>query len=231
MNKQTDTLVILDKIPVVLDFNAVAEKVRLRPGNERLKNVLTKMIETVTTLAKPKAMFKISRVLIQPDDIVVIEGVKLANHVLRVGFEKVETVYPFVSTCGEEVNSIDTPEEALSAYYLDSLKRMVLGCATKYLEARLKELSGFEVSRFSPGDLPGWDISHQPELFAIIGDVEKGIGVKLTGSSMMSPEKSVSGIFFPTAQKFEACALCTRKCTERKAPYDINLAKRLEVVR
>lgn len=72
-----------------------------------------------------------------------------------------------------------------------------------------------------------WPITQQKTLFAIFGNVEELIGVKLTDSCLMIPIKSVSGIFFPTIAKFESCMLCPRDvCPRRRAPYDLEMVKR-----
>ena len=65
-----------------------------------------------------------------------------------------------------------------------------------------------------------WPLAQQKPLFELIGDVEASIGVRLTPSLLMLPNKSVSGILFPTEVHFETCQLCTREdCPRRRAPY------------
>jgi hypothetical protein len=58
-------------------------------------------------------------------------------------------------------------------------------------------------------------------LFSLFGDVDNLIGVRLTAESLMIPNKSVSGICFPTEINFQSCQVCHReKCSGRKAPFD-----------
>ena len=53
---------------------------------------------------------------------------------------------------------------------------------------------------------------------------ENAIGVCLTDSMLMVPNKSVSGIRFPTEAAFESCQLCPRQgCPGRRAVYDPDL--------
>ncbi len=74
------------------------------------------------------------------------------------------------------------------------------------------------------GSAEVWPIAQQKQLFALFGDVEKLIGVKLTDNCWMAPEKSASGIIFPTEIKFETCQLCPReRCIGRQAPYNAGL--------
>jgi hypothetical protein len=76
----------------------------------------------------------------------------------------------------------------------------------------------------SPGSLKDWPITEQKILFSSLGDVESAVGVRLTGSFLMIPRKSVSGIYFPTEIPFLSCQLCPReKCPSRQAAYDRKL--------
>jgi len=64
-------------------------------------------------------------------------------------------------------------------------------------------------------------------LFALLGDATEAVGVRLLDSLLMTPTKSVSGIRFPTEERFESCQLCPRPdCPGRRAPYDATLYER-----
>ncbi len=83
----------------------------------------------------------------------------------------------------------------------------------------------------SPGSLNDWGIEEQSPLFSILGDVETAIGVRLNESFVMVPNKSLSGIYFPTEIQFYSCQLCHREnCPTRKAPYDEKLAREFGIV-
>jgi hypothetical protein len=65
-----------------------------------------------------------------------------------------------------------------------------------------------------------WPIGQQRQLFQLLGDVEASVGVRLTDSFLMTPNKTVSGILFPTDVPFVSCQLCTREnCPRRRAQY------------
>jgi hypothetical protein len=79
----------------------------------------------------------------------------------------------------------------------------------------------------APGSLTDWPLREQRPLFALLGDTEALVGVRLTDSCLMLPNKSVSGIRFPTEKHFESCQLCPRPdCPGRRAPYDADLYDR-----
>ena len=74
------------------------------------------------------------------------------------------------------------------------------------------------------GDADTWAIEQQRDLFSLFGNVFELIGVELTDSFLMIPNKSVSGILFPTEIDFRSCQVCHRKnCPSRSAPFDRRL--------
>jgi len=87
------------------------------------------------------------------------------------------------------------------------------------------------MSYMSPGSLKDWAIEEQRPLFSILGDVEVSIDVRLNENLVMIPNKSLSGIYFPTEIPFYSCQLCPRKdCPARKASYDEKLAREYGVL-
>ncbi|MBN1902577.1 hypothetical protein JW926_14730 [Candidatus Sumerlaeota bacterium] len=76
----------------------------------------------------------------------------------------------------------------------------------------------------SPGSLKDWPLEEQIPLFSLLGDTRESIGVSLTESLLMTPTKTISGIWFATEESFESCQLCPREeCPARRAPYDKDL--------
>jgi hypothetical protein len=71
------------------------------------------------------------------------------------------------------------------------------------------------------GDVDVWPIEQQKELFALLGDVKQQIGVELTDSYLMWPNKTISGIRFATQVDFRSCQVCRREnCSNRAAALD-----------
>lgn len=218
-------LKILDEIPVLLD----AEKVLQPPakgGDGRPRRIVSELLETVLPLARPRATYKVSRVTAKNGDEVTIDGVAFLGRVLSVHLDVGKEVYPFVSTCGRELDNVVLPkDDLLNRYYLDVIKGLVLASATDYLREHLRERCGGRVARISPGELEFWPISQQRPLFELLGPVEETIGVRLSENLTMSPAMSVSGIFFRD-DTFESCQLCAKPCKGRRMAYDGGLVAR-----
>ncbi len=220
---------VLNNIPVRLELEAVLERMRVRNRSKDIEKSIQELIEIARPIAKPKAVYEVSFIDNKNEDSVDIDGVRFTSHVLRVNLDKVGRVFPYVVTCGRELDEINIPSHEFLKYYcLDQIRETAVVLAREYLEDYLTRSYALEqISRMAPGSLADWPITQQKELFSIFGNVEDLIGVKLTDKCLMLPLKSVSGIYFPTKCKFESCQLCPREeCIGRRAPYDLDLVKK-----
>lgn len=219
---------ILDKIPFELDVEALLTRVHVKKESEDAEDI-QKLVKAVIPVINPKVVYEISYIQYKNYDKVDIGGVVFTSHILRVNLDKVERVFPFISTCGKELDEVDVlSDNFMRQFWMDTIKEMVLRIGINYFRDYLKRKYALgEISSMSPGAGPAdlWPIEQQKQLFSIFGDVESLIGVRLTDSFLMIPNKSVSGIIFSTEIKFETCKLCPReKCPGRKAPYDKNIS-------
>jgi len=220
---------VLNSIPVNIELEDVLKLLQLRKNYEHVTRTVQELIELVRPIANPKAVYEVSYVENKNEDSLYIGGIKFTSRVLRVNLDKVERVFPYVATCGRELETVAVPpNDVMKSYYLDTIKRAILNSARNYLEDYLtKNYALGQLSRMNPGSLEDWPITQQKELFSIFGNVEDFIGVKLTESLVMQPLKSVSGIFFPTEIRFESCQLCPREvCIGRRTAYDPDLIRK-----
>jgi len=218
-------LFFLDHIPFRIDAEAAAERLKVSRDGEDFR-FLEEMVREAEKTGVPKAVYRVSFPEGRTENSVVIEGVTFESRVLRVNLENVYRVFPYVVTCGEELELWSRKyTDPLLAYFADHIKQAVLSVSVNFLYGHIQKkycLSKF--SRMAPGSLSDWPIEQQRPFFEIMGNVKETIGVVLTESFLMLPSKSVSGIIFPTETAFESCMLCPReKCTGRRAPYDKNL--------
>lgn len=218
---------ILDDIPFELDLDTLLSTVHVDKESEDAKDIQD-LMETVAPVIKPKAIYEVSYIESREYDTVNIGGVAFTSRVLRVNLDQVERVFLYIATCGSEVDEIAIPsDDFMRPFWLDTIKGMALGASTKHLREYLNRKYALgKTSSMSPGagakDV--WPIEQQRHLFSVFGDVEGLIGVKLTDSFLMIPNKSVSGMYFPTEIRFESCQLCAREvCPGRRAPYDRDL--------
>ena len=227
---------VLNSIPIELRLEAVIKRMRLRNRSDNILGHIREMLDIARPIAKPKAVFDVAYIENKNGDSMEIGGVEFKSRVLRINLDKVERVFPYVVTCGRELDEIDIPStDFIKGYYLDQIKETAVVLARQYVEGYLKKRYALgQLSRMAPGAGAGddWPITQQKELFSLFGGrekVEELIGVRLTDSFLMVPIKSVSGIFFPTEIRFESCQICPREqCIGRRAAYDPEVVKKYQ---
>ena len=220
---------VFNNIPVDLETDKVLKFIGMRGGNQQIEEIVQELVEVARSVARPKVVYKVSYIDSKNGDTVTIDGVRFTSRVLRINLDQVERVFPYIATCGTELEEMAVPSsDVMKSFCFDAIKTMVVRSAITYLSNHLIEYYALDkMSRMSPGSLESWPLAQQKELFSLFGDTEELIGVRLTKSCVMVPLKSVSGIYFPTEIRFESCQLCPReKCIGRRASYDTELAKK-----
>ncbi|HUX75308.1 MAG TPA: vitamin B12 dependent-methionine synthase activation domain-containing protein [Anaerolineae bacterium] len=220
--------VVLDDIPFRIDLGLLMKKLHVREGHTYTDDV-ERLADEAQAIARPKALYKVAYIESRDDNAVVIDGITMNSRVLRVNLEQAHRVFPYVVTCGMELQEwADSIDDVLRRFWAETINEMALRVAIQVLNKHLAErYRPGRTSAMSPGSLGEWPIQAQRPLFALLGDPEEAIGVRLTDSLLMVPVKSVSGIRFPTEESFESCQLCPREgCPGRRAPYDKDLYDR-----
>jgi hypothetical protein len=217
---------VLRTIPFQVDFPALVQRMRLRDESSEIDE-LRHLVEEAESTAQPKAMYAVASIESKSERGVVINGTDLTSRVLRVNLDAVHRVFPFVATCGAELDGWGQASEdrLLHRFWADEIKELALRAAIAFLGDHLAaHYFPGKVSHMNPGSLADWPLRQQRPLFAVLGDPQEEIGVRLTDSLLMVPMKSVSGIIFPVEVTFESCQLCQmQRCPNRRAPYDAEL--------
>jgi hypothetical protein len=218
----------MDNIPFRMDTGQLHRSLRIKEGSEfaARPNLL---VDQARAIGRPKAHYEVAFIESRGDDHVMIDGVMLTSRVLRVNLEKAHRAFPFVATSGTELEEWSKSfDDLLEKYWVDAIKEMALRVALEHLTDHLiHRFQPGKIARMNPGSLPDWPLPEQRPLFALLGKGPEAIGIKLADSFLMTPIKSVSGIWFPTEESFESCQLCPReKCPGRRAPYDSDLYDR-----
>lgn len=219
---------VLNNLPFQIDLEQLAHQLRIKEGSNHLEK-LRRLAEQARAEGKPKAVYRMAYIEERTDDQVKINGVVLSSRVLRVNLDKAHRVFPYVATCGKELEDWSQGfTDLLEKYWADAIKEMAVKQTVRNLNGYLTEhFQPGNLSRMNPGSLPDWPLSEQKPLFSILGEAVREIGVQLTDHFLMLPVKTVSGIWFPTEESFESCRLCPRDgCPGRRAAYDQELYAR-----
>jgi hypothetical protein len=191
----------------------------------RLYGRIEEMYQEALKIAKPLALY----MPIAPelhDGTISLNGVKLKEPFVYKMLSDNDTVIPYVSTCGLELEewSQSFVDNMFEQFVADTMKEVFLDAVRDKLISEVQEKyfdAEKSISTINPGSLNEWPITGQRPLFEILGGVTGDIGVVLKDSLLMTPTKSVSGIIFQTDTAFHNCQLCPRvDCPGRTAPYE-----------
>ncbi len=218
----------LDGIAFDVRADSLAQTMRI-DGQPHYRERLARLVEEARAIARPRAMYRIAYIESKGDDEVVIDGVSLKSRVLRVNLEEAHRVFPFVATCGRELEAwARAIDDMLERFWADAIMeaalRAALGAFGEHLSTHVHP---GRTATMNPGSLADWPLEQQRELFRLLGNPREAIGVELTDTCLMVPIKSVSGLRFPREVAYENCQLCSRNpCPGRRAPYVPDLYER-----
>lgn len=214
--------VILDDVPIRLPQDELLKRLHLR-GDSPQAAELRSLVREAESIGRPRALCGVAYIDERGDDYVVIDDVRFSSRVLAVNLEGTHRVFPYLATCGAELEAwANGLDDILHRYWSEAIReaamRNAMAAVTDYLQETYRP---GETSRMSPGSLGDWPLEEQLPLFRLLGDTERTVGVCLTDSLLMVPTKTVSGIRFGAASSFESCMLCPRpSCPNRRAPHD-----------
>jgi hypothetical protein len=214
----------LKDIPFTLDTETLMEAYRIKPGSHQA-DAFQVLVSKVQEKARPKVLYRSFYIDEKADDAITLDGVRFTSRALRHNLDSAERVFVYIATCGTEVGTLAELDPGIRwKTWLFFLQNTLLEKAVGHLKEdvrsryRIKKLASMNPGS---GDAGVWPLSQQKDLFALLGDVEASIGVKLTDGCMLMPAVSVSGILFPTTVDYENCRLCRREnCPGRKAPFN-----------
>lgn len=178
------------------------------------------LLRRITPLLRPRFFFFLTDGVIDMEK----ETLTVQNTVLSVGktiarqLRGSESFAFFAATAGAEFeafqHTLQQEDDMVKIYIADSLGSIIAekaaDCMESALAASIEEKGWKHTNRYSPGYC-GWHVSEQQKLFSLF-PVASPCGIRLTGSSLMLPIKSVSGVIGTGCgvRKLDyTCGLCT----------------------
>ncbi len=222
-------IVVLNNFPFQLDAEKLSARVHLPEDDAELRQSWQKLFDKVQTLARPKALYRECAVDYADDDTVVVEGIPLKSRVMVKQLGDRRRVFAYCATCGTETLTLDAGLDPLERFWIEDMRLDLLRQALGFLHREITRRNRIlKLAGMAPGsgDADVWPLSEQTKLFGQIFEnrVTELIGVELTGSLLMQPAKSSSGVLFASEHDFATCQLCHRdNCPNRRAPFDAEL--------
>ncbi len=210
---------------VELDLGALTKRLHIAADSAQMEEI-QRLASEAQAIAQPKALTGVAYIDGRGDDYVVLDGIRFTSRILAVNLQQTHRVFPYVATCGSELEAwADALDDPLYSYWSEAIREQAMGMAMKASDALLDaRYQPGHTARMNPGSLTDWPLREQRPLFRLLGDPQAAIGVRLTESLLMVPVKSVSGLRFATEASYENCQLCPRaSCPGRRAAYDSQL--------
>jgi len=161
-----------------------------------------------------------------------IEGVRFNSKVLSKCLANIDTVIPYVFTCGKRTRR---PAGAFQRPLALLLPGPGQNAGSDEGRRMVYELLKGKV-QFPGSDPPSSrrifrpPIEAQVPLFSLFQNTEGAIGVKLTSNKTIYPVKSGSGLLFYNGTSFVSCELCLQpRCAGRRVAYNPKLAEKFGI--
>jgi len=121
--------IALDKLEFKPDCDLLIKKMHLKEGRPETDR-FREMALAAQEVSKPKAFYKISRIMSRSQNSMVVDNQEFESRILRVNTDKLNRTFPFVVTCGTELTSwADEFTDMLDKLFADELKMAALRSA------------------------------------------------------------------------------------------------------
>lgn len=219
--------ILLQAAPESFQLETLYTRLHLQEDDDRQE--FRDLARTVEKLGRPRALVLECRTeRPQPQELRIGE-VTFRGKVFAACCGNLDRVFLFCATCGPETRPLEAGLDVFQRYWLDQLRLEQLKAALQCIAGYLK--NDQEIERFSslgPGSGAAelWPLTELDKLFSLLGEKRylAPLGVELTDSMLMLPEKTTAGLYYATSTDFHSCQLCQREnCPNRKEALNAGL--------
>jgi len=186
------------RVEPILRFQRYRDLSKVAPA---IREVAEEMVRTAEKLSAPSVVF-LSREIdrIEPEALVIKEGPTFHGRFFAAHLREASELVCFVATLGpaldDRVTELAEGDDLLEALFLDTAGWLAIENALRALRKHLGATIRARGLRLSPRLGPGfmdWSLTEQQEFFSLFEGTS--LPVLLSEHSVMTPKKSVSGLF------------------------------------
>jgi hypothetical protein len=209
--------IVLNSIPFQLDTVALRKKLHIKEGSHHAEE-LDRLIHGAQTVGKPKALYKEAFIESRTDETVTLDGILFKSRILRVNLENVYRVFPYVLTCGLELEEWSKKiADFLQEFWAEEIKETVLYMARDSFLKQIQEYHQLgQIARMNPGSLADWPIEEQRPLF-LFSEMFKNSLESSDSQPHDGAYKVCFGCPLSTEIDFSSCQLCRGRSAQEKA--------------
>ncbi len=193
------------------------------PPDHAFGAAVEEVIEEMKGVANAKLLYGKARVERWSETSVTVDGIDFHGKDLASRLKGVETVFPFLCTCGTEINDFAWGcKDLVKMLYIDAVMHFYLREAFLVLADKVDNALCAHSYSMAPGSFEDWPLTEQKPLFELLNEGE-GTGVTLSESCIMEPAKSVTGFrFYRPDQPKDCCRCFYRDCGERECEFQVS---------
>lgn len=206
---------LIEHIEVHVTKEDVLRKMGM-PTDHRFGSAIAEVIEEYKPLANGKLLYGEARIEARTEDTITIGGVVFTGKDLVDALQNVDVVYPYICTCGREINDAAMNcKDLVKMFYLDNIAHFYLLEPSVVLSDILDNQIGHRTTNMTPGSFENWGLDQNIPIFKLLNNGE-GLDISLNDNGIMYPAKSVAGIRFATVDCEKKCSICRKRdCKDR----------------
>lgn len=222
--------ILLQAAPLSFRLEELYAQLHLQEEEDRQE--FRELALAVETIGRPRALvLECLTERPQPQELRIGE-VTFQGKVFAACCGNLDRVFLYCATCGPETRSLEAGLDVFQRYWLDQLRLEQLKAALQCIAGFLQQDLGLErIASVGPGSGAAelWPLEELDKLFSLLGEKRflAPLGVELTDSMLMLPEKTTAGLYYASGADFHSCQLCQRKnCPNRRDAFNAGLWER-----
>ena len=138
---------IILNAPFILPREEIQTTLAIKAGSSS-EIEFSKILEQVEEIARPKSIYRVAYVENRSQDSVTIENETFHSQAMRLNFDAINRVFPYIATCGPEVDEIPLDEgDILKQYWINAIKLSLLHISFDHLVDTIKDNSCLMIFR------------------------------------------------------------------------------------
>ena len=179
-------VILVETVPLEFDLESLGCRLRIRPGQTKFMDRLSRLAEEAARVARPKAVARLCGLTILDEEKVQVGEVTFSSPLLRQKMDGLGRAFPYWASEGTELADWSLSlSSSLEQVFASALREVAVQQAENLLERTLLERYGIaQVSAMNPGSLKVWSLEEQVPLFELLAPLPEKLGVTLLPSLM-----------------------------------------------
>ena len=174
-------VILVETVPLEFDLESLGCRLRIRPGQTKFMDRLSRLAEEAARVARPKAVARLCGLTILDEEKVQVGEVTFSSPLLRQKMNGLGRAFPYLASEGIELADWSLSlSSSLEQVFASALREVAVQQAENLLERTLLERYGIaQVSAMNPGSLKVWSLEEQVPLFELLAPLPEKLGVTL----------------------------------------------------